>query len=63
MNKKISRMGVAALMAATAFGSCASQKNTQKNTQDDGNRQAIRFDDNMDAGYLILSDDQRAAVA
>lgn len=62
MNMNISRMGVAALMAATAatgLSSCA----TQKNKQGDDNRQAIRMDNNMDAGYLILSDDQRAAVA
>lgn len=62
MNKNISRMGVAALVAATAataLSSCA----TQKNKQGDSNRQAIRMDDNMDAGYLILDDGQRAAVA
>ena len=62
MNKKISHMGMAALIAASAasaLGSCATQKNKQAN--DD--RQAIKFDDNMDAGYLILDDDQRAAVA
>lgn len=62
MNKKISHVGVAALMAASAAGALSACA-TQKHQQEQDNRQAIKFDDNMDASYLILSDDERAAVA
>lgn len=61
MNKNIKCMGLAAFVAASAasaLSSCATQKNKQGN--DD--RQAIKMDDNMDPGYLILSDEQRQAV-
>ncbi len=62
MNRKISHMGIAALMAATAataLGACA----TQNKNQDTDGQQAVKSDDNIDAGYLVMSDDQREAVA
>ncbi len=61
MNKKISHVGITAILAATAATSLASCATQQKKQGDDG-QQAVKYDDGMDAEYLILGNEQRAAV-
>ncbi len=61
MKRKISQLGLSALIAASstiALASCA----TSNGHNDKSDRADVTTDDDMDAGYMILSDAELAAV-